>query len=371
MKFSKIPTHGDDKYLGSEPSWNKEQKHTDLDMMKAFNWYNYFCNRKDAKTFMLEYLKALNRSKEEISSVSSLSDSSVSHQLGWLARMLSMGFVPSEKTKEYFAKSYRNLIKETKTVKVESKKVEQPAAPITSIQDRIRDKTNDEIGELEGYIDDFMLNDCKQKIDIVSVLKSRQYSSVVSKRICDVFIERSREIEEALSGKDEQLKEGYSNFTKPELKRFKELLDTIVSETNRMVTDNKPIRKTRKVKEKPASIVVSKMKYLKEFVELNLKSVQPEKIVGASQVWTYNTKTKLLGVYNADNAKGLTVKGSTLQNYNLETSIGKRLRKPDIVLKDLLDAGKVRIKRILPDLTTKETPLTGRMNDDTIIVRVI
>jgi len=174
-----------------------------------------------------------------------------------------------------------------------------------------------------------------------------------------------------MSGTDDQLKEGYSNFSKPQLKRFKELLDMIVAETNRMVTDNKPIRKKRRVKEKPASVLVSKMKYLKEFAELNLKSVSPEKIIGASQVWTYNTKTKLLAVYNADNAKGITVKGSTLQNYNDQSSIGKRLRKPEVVLKDLLDAGKVKLKRILPDLTTKESSLTGRMNDDTIIVRIL
>jgi hypothetical protein len=109
---------------------------------------------------------------------------------------------------------------------------------------------------------------------------------------------------------------------------------------------------------------------MKEFPELNLVSIAPEKIVGALQVWTYNTKTKLLGVYNADNAKGLTVKGSTLQNFNEQTSIGKRLRKPEIVLPNVLGAGKVQIKKILPDLTTKETNLTGRMNSDTIIVRV-
>ena len=39
--------------------------------------------------------------------------------------------------------------------------------------------------------------------------------------------------------------------------------------------------------------------------------------------------------------------------------------------KQPLSAGKVQIKKILPDLTTKETNLTGRMNSDTIIVRMI
>ncbi len=79
----------------------------------------------------------------------------------------------------------------------------------------------------------------------------------------------------------------------------------------------------------------------------------------------------MLGVYNADNAKGLSVKGSTLQNFNEQTSIGKRLRKPAATIKELMEAGKVKIKKILPDLSTKESNLTGRMNSDTIILRIV
>jgi len=370
MKLSRISTGGDHKVLGEEPNWKQDQEYTDADLIKSFNWYNYFCNRKDAKTFVVEYLKVINRPKEEITLISSLPDSTMNVQVGWLARMMCLGYTPSDKTKEFFTSNYQKLLIESKTVKV-VKAQDETTAPVVSIQDRIREKAREEIGEIEGYIDDFVMNDCKQKNDIANFLKSRQYSSVVSKKICEVFVNRAKDIEEVLLGDDAQLKEGYSNFTKPQLKRFKELLDTIVSETNRIAADNKPVRKVRKVKEKPATVVVAKMKYLKEFAELNLKSVSPERIVGASQVWTYNTKTKLLGVYFADNAKGLTVKGSTLQNFNAETSVGKRLRKPEVVLKDLLEAGKVKLKRILPDLTTKESVLTGRMNDDTIIVRIV
>jgi hypothetical protein len=76
-------------------------------------------------------------------------------------------------------------------------------------------------------------------------------------------------------------------------------------------------------------------------------------------------------MYNADNAKGLTIKGTTIQNFNVETSIGKRLRKPDLVVKQVLDGGKIVLKKLLDGLTTKPAELTGRINSDTIIVRVI
>jgi hypothetical protein len=369
MKLSKISTRGDDKYAGIEPSW-KEQQGTKSEMMSAFNWYNYFCGKKEAKTFVIEYLQSLSK-KEEVSTISSLPDSQFNLQLGWLARMMCLGYKPDDETIQFFKNEFDETMVKAKFAKA-NKVVEKPAtAQVVNIQERITEKARDEMGELEGFIDDFVLNGCKSKVDIANFMKSRQYSSVVAKRICDTFIGRAKELEEVLDGNDDQLKEGYSNFSKPELKRFKELLDTIVSESNRLGDANKPIRKKRKIKEKPATVLVSKMNYMQEFPELNLKSVQPEKLIGAMQIWTYNTKTKLLGVYNADNAKGITVKGSTLQNFNEQTSIGKRLRKPEIVLPNLLSAGKVQIKKILPDLTTKESTLTGRMNSDTLIVRIL
>lgn len=375
MKLSKISTHGDDKYLGSEPSWTNQSDLTpeqvSSQFARALYWYSYFCDKKQAKTFLLEYLKGVNRT-EDHSSISKLGDSLIKVQLGWTARMLSLGFNPPEKVKDFFVTEVRELLRISKELKNVQPVVEDSAPTVVvSIQDRIKEKAAEEIGEIEGFIDDFVTNDCKSREDVTILLRSRKYSSVVAKKVCDFFIDRAKEIEEVLVGEDEQLVEGYSNFTKPQLKRFKELLDTIVVESNRLVDANKPVRRKRKVKEKPASLVVAKMNYLKEFSDLGLVSVAPEKVIGAMQVWTYNTKTKLLGVYNADNAKGLSVKGSTLQNFNEQTSVGKRLRKPEVVLPDLLGAGKIRIKKILPELTTKETTLTGRMNSDTIIVRVL
>jgi hypothetical protein len=357
--------------LGTEPNWiNKEEYNEQSEIMGAFNFYNYSCDKKDAKEFVLDYLKATNKSKEVIAAFRSLPDSKYIVQFGWLARMFTLGFKPSQKTIERFKEFYDTLLTmANNSLKNDPLPVED-TTPKVSIQDRIREKASEEAGEIEGMIDDFIMSGCKKNIDMNYYFKSRNLSSVVMNRICDVFVERAKEIEEVMVTDDPQLKEGYSNFSKVELRKFKEFLDSIVVAANAGAVANKPTRKKRRVKEKPAVLVVAKMNYMKEFPELNLVSIAPEKVVGALQVWTYNTKTKLLGVYNADNAKGITVKGSTLQNFNEQTSIGKRLRKPEIVLPNVLSAGKVQIKKILPDLTTKETNLTGRMNSDTIIVRV-
>lgn len=361
--------------IGSEPIYtNLENQSEKLTLIHSFNWYNYNCGKKDAKEFVVDYMKSINRSKDEILAIRSLNESKINLQIGWIARMLCMGFVPSDKTKEYFVDHYKKLItlsKEDLKLTIVTTVTEKPEPLKVNIQDRIREKASEEIAEIEGIVDDFYLSGCKNLVDMESYFRSRKLSAVVMKSICNKFIKSSKHIEEVLEGNCTQLKEGYSNFSKAELRRYKEFLDSIVMAANSGVINNKPIRKKRKVKEKPAVIIVSKLNYMKEFSELNLISISPEKIIGAIQLWAYNTKTKLLSVYNADNAKGLTVKGSTLQNFNEQTSIGKRLRKPEVVLKTLLDAGKVKLKSVMPDLTTKESFLTGRLNSDTIILRIM
>ena len=111
------------------------------------------------------------------------------------------------------------------------------------------------------------------------------------------------------------------------------------------------------------------MKYLKSHE--NLKSVTASSIIGAQQLWVYNIKNKKLGVYNATGASGFSVKGTSLQGYDPETSVQRTLRKPDVVIPKMMAAGKVALRKILSDLTTTETQLNGRFNEDTLLLRVI
>ena len=131
------------------------------------------------------------------------------------------------------------------------------------------------------------------------------------------------------------------------------------------------IRKPREKKVKSAVDQVSKMKFQKEFPPLKIVSVNPAEMIGASQVWTYNTKYKKLTRYDAAGPKGIQVKGTTLIGYDEEKSLTKSVRKPEVTIQQLLSAGKVALRNILTDLKTNETKPNGRINTDTIILRVI
>jgi hypothetical protein len=51
--------------------------------------------------------------------------------------------------------------------------------------------------------------------------------------------------------------------------------------------------------------------------------------------------------------------------------VQRTLRKPDVITKQVLEAGKVQLRKVLTDLTTTETKLNGRINADTILLRVL
>jgi hypothetical protein len=89
------------------------------------------------------------------------------------------------------------------------------------------------------------------------------------------------------------------------------------------------------------------------------------------QVWVFNTKTRKLAVYRTESSSGIQVKGTTLQNYEPEQSVQKTVRKPEIVLQDLLKAGKVQLRKFMDGIKAVDSQPNGRLNADTLIVRAI
>jgi hypothetical protein len=150
-------------------------------------------------------------------------------------------------------------------------------------------------------------------------------------------------------------------------------LEDITSGADRYANFKKANQKVRVKKAKPASVQVAKMQYLKEFQmdTMKLVSVSPALVVGAQQLWVYNTKNRKLGVYYATGASGFSVKGTSLQGYDPDTSIQKTLRRPDAVIGEMLKAGKVALRKVLSDLTTSESTLNGRVNSDTVLLRIV
>lgn len=348
---------------GGEPTW----KNGDGSIVKALNWYNYHCESKDSKKYTIQYLKENKYTKKDIDLIEKVPEDQFKN-LGFVCRIKMRGGNLNEKNTLWIS----SFIEELKH-KVELQETKKPVEPkvVISIQERTFDKAKEYIGEIESIIDDcFMVRDF-DAVDPYDSMQAMGIKSAHASHVIKFFKQKVSEIEQVVQGKDEQLTEGYSNFSKKELKEYLSYLNKIVSDAERISHNTKLTRKPRKKKAKPVDKVISKLSFKKEDPDFKIASVNPTDIVGSSQLWIFNTKTRKLGVYNAIDESGLTVKGTTIVNFSEQTSVHKTVRKPDTVLPELLKSGKVSLRKFLSTINSVEQPLTGRINSDTILVRII
>lgn len=176
-----------------------------------------------------------------------------------------------------------------------------------------------------------------------------------------------------------QLKEGLGHIKKPDIKNYRIAIGELIAALDFVIDSAKATRKPRKPKVYSADKLVAKLKYAKVDPKYKLASVNPADIVGANELWVFNTKTRKLGKYVAKNidpkgmrreGSGLSVKGTTILGFDETSSIQKTLRKPDVQLKEFKDAGKVKLRKFLDEIPTTDTKLNGRCNPETVLLKI-
>lgn len=356
------PKFADEKYMGSEPT--VDENASQVELAKAYTWFNYFYNSEDAKNFALSYLKHIKYNKDTIRKLSKVNALTL-HNIGWNSRLLHNGSTLPDGVWDACIARIEQLVADMSD---DTEQVTEQVTKIISIQDRIQHKAAELIGELEEQLDVFFQEGVIQ-FDVKKWSLEKGIKPQIAKRIADKFRPQFAEITEALEGKDPDLVEAYKGWRKPVLKVMAIFIKRIIDHMTELESAGLAVRKPRKKKVKPASILVAKMKYKEN--DGDLKSVNPCDIIGASQLWVFNHKTRNLSVYNAVGNSGLSVRGSTITGFDAETSITKKLRKPESVIKPLLEGGKIYLRKVMDNLTTTEQKATGRINVDTILLRVV
>lgn len=176
-----------------------------------------------------------------------------------------------------------------------------------------------------------------------------------------------------------QLKEGYAHLKKADIAKYTQAIESLLDALDFVIEQSKAKRKPRVAKPKSADKLVTKIKYLKVDDKYKLTSVNPVEIVGANELWVFNVKTRKLGKYVAANidpkgmkreGSGLSVKGTTIEGFDEAQSVQKTLRKPEEQLKAFKAAGKVALRKFLEEIATTDTKLSGRLNPDTVLLKV-
>jgi hypothetical protein len=170
---------------------------------------------------------------------------------------------------------------------------------------------------------------------------------------------------------DEQIVEAYKHYRAADYKRHFAFLDSIQTAIDQYRQVKKATKKARVKRAPNKEKLVSKINYMKEEKSLKLVSINPVDIIGAQELWCYNTKTRKLYKYIADSLTGpLGVKGTSITNFDTAKSVGKTLRKPEEKLKEFARATKIQLRKFLDEIKATETIGNGRINSDTILLKV-
>lgn len=347
----------DDKSYGSEPLIIDTADSSRY--RNALNWYNYMYDIDQAREWLLEYMKVSGFERSQIAAVRRCPKHSISTTIGWQSRIMMNGNTLTESSMDFFNQRLDGLFKMSAEIKEESTVADKP---VIDIQARIRARADSLITMVEEELDGVMNGGT---FDIYSFLQRHEVTPQVAGYIRDYYLPMKEEA--ALD--DEQVKESYGK----KLKFWQTFYCTFIADCDRFINNKKAvkIRKPREKKAKSAVDLVKNIKYQKAEPSLKLVSVHPTEIVGCSQLWVYNTKYKKLTQYVSMSPSGIQVKGTTINGWDPELSVSKSLRKPDVTTADLLKAGKVAIRTFMNDLKTTASAPNGRINEQTILVRVI
>jgi hypothetical protein len=324
--------------------------------------------------------------KEEIRCIKELPDSHITITSAALATMFLRG-MPEERADidsygpgewvrkdiaEYIVKGRALLEKRTASAAANAG-LHQP-----TIQERIRDATYLHMEEIDNWLDGFIKDPASfdpKGFNVLNHFKSREINQAHARLIRDKYAYSKQDYDLLLSStkvKDDgymQLVDGYSCYTKAQQKNMQAALTEIIAACDMFLQKAKVERKPRAKKAPNKEKLVSKLKFKPTDDQYKLVSIKPEECLQALELWVFNTRTRKLGCYVASDLAALSIKGTTIINFNENKSIAKTVRKPEEFFRDVKSLPKTKMRKMYEGVNSVETKMNGRINADMILLR--
>jgi len=366
------------KWDGHE-TWNADQFNRHFRI--AMEYYRVEFNGRDLKPKVINWMGANGYTKDQIKAFKDTKDFRCNGTMGAIAANLLRGMPPvradfneGRNTAEWLGSQISKIIEEGKNdYEPEEPVDEKAAAPVISIQDRVREATFGMTEEIEDALESFVIDPeafDPKAFKMLNLLRGKQAKAAHARIIKDFYQRQYNEYLELQEGKCDQLKEAYSHLNKAQVKKIVLFYQEILSACDMLMQEAKINRKPRAKKSKPVEKIVEKIKYMKQDDKLKLVSINPTDIVGAKELWVFNVKTRKLGKYVSGEFNELSVKGTSVTGFDEIKSVQKTLRKPEEQLKEFKAAGKVALRKFLEDIKAVDIKLNGRINEDTILLKV-
>lgn len=365
----------DAKYVGEEPTYpsvEEQQSWTDSEyrtqVMRTLNWYAHTQDKKKSAEWLSQFL-ARNPRRQKTADAVRRGDIWPGTTVGFALRAGRVGLALRFGTLRTLVKHLKQADNGVDTSSQVAEVVVDDK-PKFNIQERMAEKTSEFLGELEGRFDDFIA-EFKGEPKLVELMTQMNVPAVQVKTVTEFIGKKIVEFEEVNNSKDPQVLEAYKHLGKRQVTAMVKWWVQALSDANSYNVVKKASKAPRKKKAVLPEKVVAKLKYQKEFKELALKSADPTTILTAQELWVYNTKTRKLGIYIADQYAGtLTVKNSSIMGFDANASVQKTLRKPKDQLKEFTANGKPAAKKWFKGIKSTEIKLNGRISTDIILLKV-
>lgn len=219
---------------------------------------------------------------------------------------------------------------------------------------------------IDEYIQNLKTNEYNKKRVVKPLLSAYKVSKTEAKMLYDWFSDLRDELDEVVKENDEDLCEGWDFLTAGKVRKLHSFVDAICNDLEK---HGKIVRRKRARSPEQA---IKKLKYEQEGCvgKTKLKSFDPKDILKANAFITFNTKTNDLCYYETKDV--FDIKGTTVYNFDENASYCQKIgRVAEKFVSVAKDAGVSVVNMEMKKFKTSKRSATGRINDSTILLRVL
>jgi hypothetical protein len=351
-------------FIGKEPIWWEEELpltvSIDSKLGDSFNYYNYRYSLVEAYKFTQKHV-SLNYSKEIVQKFNSLKEWQVPSTLGWISRMLSLGCdkIPPDMMQRFCDGLDKCIKKNYK--------------PSIRIVEKAKYIEKTYIHSIDSIIDEYITKFDKKKClnDIQELKLDKKTSLDIQNHYQGLFDELSvlihGNVESIPKSEIDQIEEAYSCYSKEQLVGFFALIQGLYSYTSDILEGRIG---NKVVKEVPFHKKLTKLLYLKEISELEIKAINISKLfdINASIFVFYESKTKKIIVAYKDKEVKLDINGKAILGFR-EAFVLKS-KTPETHAKLFHFSTKTSLNKLIKEFKNKKPLENFKINSNTILLKV-
>lgn len=339
---------------GPEPAMQGAQFVPDrVNLINAYTWYNEQYDVPRVRHWVADWMRSSDSfSDEDVKVYEASKAKHTSMTMCAISRML-MENCPLTKTEiNYLKTRIRDIVA-----------LNDAADELVHVVKTLR--SSNVIATIENELDKFWNSDYKFfNPEVYNLLKRVDAKSSDANNVITFYEPLYEEVKEA--------GEGYEKLRRRKKKHEAYLqFVTVILEDAKLYVHNRRTTNSKPAKVCKPKVVsqVKKIKFAKEASDLKLVSADPSTIVGATVVYTFNPKYKLLTQLLVETGKTFTIKSTTIQNVDESTSGGKSVKNPDEFIASFVMGNKASMAREYSELKSAARRATGRINENIVIVK--